>query len=178
MFNKTEYLPNEICIIDVESTGLGVDSHPIEVGFLSLTGESDDFLINPLSVEHWTHWDFNSQDIHGISRDECIRDGLSVFDAAVRLNNQLNGCLVISDYAGHDSNWIDMIFEEANIERLFRIIDIREYVFHTGQHPNKVKGFRNVKNRDRVPHRALADCELILWAATHVTIFNKQEQSV
>ncbi|MCY9861529.1 exonuclease domain-containing protein [Vibrio coralliirubri] len=160
----------------MESTGLGVDSHPIEVAFLSLTGESDDFLINPQSVEHWIHWDFNSQDVHGITRDECIRDGLSVYDAATRLNNQLNGCLVISDCAGYDANWIDMIFEEANLERLFKIIDIRQFIFGTGQHPNKVKGFHNVKNRRKIPHRALADCEIIRWAATHVNIFQKHEQ--
>lgn len=175
--NKTdEFFPHEICIIDVEATGLAVDSHPIEVGFLSLTGASDSFLINPLSVEHWTHWDFNSQDVHGITREECIREGLSVYDAATRLNSQLNGCLVISDYAGHDKNWIDMIFDEADIERLFKIIDIRDFVFGTGQHPNKVKGFRNVKDKQIVPHRALADCELILWAATHVTIFKKHDK--
>lgn len=170
---KNEYLPNEICIIDVESTSLSMDSHPIEVGFLSLDGQSDCFLINPLSVEHWTDWDYNSQDVHGITREECIANGLHVVDAANRLNSQLAGCLVISDAAGHDKNWIDMIYEEADIERLFRIIDLRDYIFATGQHPNKIKGYKNVKSRRNVPHRADDDCRIILEVATSVKIFKR-----
>lgn len=64
-----------------------------------------------------------------------------------------------------------MIFDEANQERLFEIIDLRDYINLTGQHPNKIKGFKNVKKRNRIPHRAEADCIIILRAATSVKIF-------
>ena len=160
----------ELCIIDVEATGLSPDSHPIEVAFLTISGYSIEFLINPNTVEHWTHWDYNAQDIHNISRETCIREGISVWDAATKLNSQLNGCLAISDAAGHDLMWIDQIFEESGIERLFSILDLRQFIDITKQDPCLMSAYWDLKKSEKTIHRAAADCSQILKTALEVGI--------
>lgn len=171
---KVHFSPNEICIIDVEATGLSPDSHPIEIAFLSLTDEEDSFLINPESVNHWTHWDGNAQDVHGISREECVENGISVYEAAQRLNNQLRGCLLISDAAGFDGWWIDVLFEAADLEQEFNVIDLADFVFGTGQDPAKMNEFFKFKEENTIPHRALADCKIIKDSAIKAGIFKEK----
>lgn len=168
---KLHYSPNKICIIDIEATGLSPESHPIEIAFLSLTGDSDSFLINPETASHWTHWDRNAEDIHGISREECIDKGISIYEAADRLNKQLCGYLLISDAAGFDGWWIDVLFEAAGLEQEFSVVDLSDFVYGTGQDPAKMNTFFKYKKENTIPHRALEDCKIIKDSAVKAGIF-------
>lgn len=160
--NKT-YLPNEIAVIDVESSGLDLSvSYPIEIAWLSLSDEFDEFLINPNTASNWDYWSDDSALIHNISRSQCVSDGLHVIEAANRLNSLLNGCLVISDAVGFDMTWIDRLFAEAGTNRDFDIIDISQFIHGIGAPPELISKFYKVKRESKTEHRALSDCRGII----------------
>ena len=55
-------------IIDLEASGFGRGSYPIEVGFALENREIYSFLIKPEA--DWTHWSEEAEEIHGISREQ------------------------------------------------------------------------------------------------------------
>ncbi|SIS59498.1 hypothetical protein [Neptunomonas antarctica] len=108
-----------ICI-DIEASGMGSRSYPIEIAWKSaLTGKSDAFLINPDTGYNWTDWDPVANDIHGIDRDELVANGISVRDACRRLNRMLEGQAVTSDAYEFDYFWMQRLFESAMMKPAF-----------------------------------------------------------
>jgi hypothetical protein len=108
-----------ICI-DIEASGLGPLSYPIEVAWkCGLTGESDLFLINPDTGYNWTQWDLSAADIHGITMDELLHKGISVNEACNRLNQMLSGKTVTSDALDFDFFWMRRLFESAMMKPTF-----------------------------------------------------------
>ena len=106
-------------VIDVEASGFGRGSYPIEVGFVLPNGESFCRLIRP--PEHWTHWDENSEALHGIRRDILLKHGKSATDVARWLNEKLRGLTLYSDGWGQDLSWLGCLFDEADCTQLFRL---------------------------------------------------------
>ncbi|MGR5366953.1 hypothetical protein [Photobacterium damselae] len=151
------YDANSIVIIDIEASSLSEDSYPIECAWLSIDGEEDSFLINPLSVNGWDDWDERSESIHSIQRDALIESGISAYDAAVRLNKMLSGCLVISDYAGSDGFWMQRLYESVGVVMEFVVVDIMEIAYISNK-MDKHSEFRKMKSLADIKHRALADC--------------------
>jgi len=111
-------------IIDVEASGFGRGSFPIEIGFALEDRKVKSYLIQP--AESWTHWSDEAQAIHGISREQLATDGLSVRDVAVLLNEHLFGKTLYSDAWSFDSSWIGRLFEEAELVQRFRIETINK----------------------------------------------------
>lgn len=170
---RDSYSIYEIAIIDAEASGLDVSSsYPIELAWVSLIGDNDTFLINPNSTDGWTHWDEVAETIHRIPRSECVSKGISVTDAATRLNSQLSGCIVLSDAVGFDSMWVNRLFDAASIERNFHMMDIRDFIISTGQDPKLIIKFFKEKKSREIPHRALGDCELLLEIGQEIGVFN------
>lgn len=110
--------------IDVEASGFGAGSYPIEVGFVLESGKCFCSLIRPESG--WTHWDLNAEKIHKIKRDQLLQHGRYVTDIAGYLNLHLRDLDVYTDAWGHDSAWINRIFDATGILQRFRIRDLRE----------------------------------------------------
>ncbi|MEI7968785.1 MAG: hypothetical protein WCJ69_07355 [Betaproteobacteria bacterium] len=110
-------------IIDVEASGFGRGSYPIEIGVVLAAAETHCFLIHP--AEHWTHWDSNAESVHHISRDILLRHGKPVESVARRLNELLAGATIFSDAWGHDQSWVALLFEQAGLPQLFRIEALR-----------------------------------------------------
>ena len=54
------------CVIDIEASGFGRRSYPIEVGYVLPDGRAVCMLIRP-AVE-WEHWDESAARTHGITR--------------------------------------------------------------------------------------------------------------
>jgi hypothetical protein len=106
-------------VIDVEASGFGRGSYPIEVGFVLPNGESYCRLICP--PKHWTHWNEESELLHGIHRDALNKYGAPVADVAKWLNEKLCGLTLYSDGWGQDVSWLGCLFEEANCAQLFRL---------------------------------------------------------
>ncbi len=108
--------------IDVEASGLGVGSYPIEVGVALPNGKTRCTLICP--PPHWSHWDGSAEDVHGISRDQLLVNGRSVFKVAMMLNEWLDGQTVYTDAWGNDSCWLARLFAEAGITQRFNVDSI------------------------------------------------------
>ena len=66
--------------LDIEASGFGRDSYPIEIGFVLSDGEAWCTLVRPESG--WTHWDPAAEALHGITRDLALRHGRPPVDVA------------------------------------------------------------------------------------------------
>lgn len=110
-------------IIDIEASGLGSGSYPIEVGFVLENAETHCTLITPL--EDWQHWDAQAEALHGISREDLFEHGKPIEVVAKWLNEYLAGKTVYSDAWGNDASWLAMLFDYSEINQHFKIDSIR-----------------------------------------------------
>ncbi|GAA6145018.1 3'-5' exonuclease [Thalassolituus maritimus] len=111
-------------IIDVEASGFGRGSFPIEIGFALEDRKVQSYLIRP--SDNWTHWSDEAEAIHGISRQQLEEDGLGIRDVALLLNEHLFNKTLYSDAWSFDSSWIGRLFEEAELVQRFRIETINK----------------------------------------------------
>lgn len=146
-----------ICM-DIEASGLGPLSYPIEIAWKSgLTGECDSFLINPETGYNWTDWDSTAEEIHHITVDELLADGVSVVEACMRLNNQLEGKTVTSDAFDFDYFWIRRLYESARMNPTFEMQGV-DKVLEGGQ----LIQYRLIANAQVRHHRAMDDVDDLL----------------
>jgi hypothetical protein len=110
-------------ILDVEASGFGRDSYPIEVGYVLADGSSFCTLIRP--APHWTHWDPAAEQVHGIPREHLERHGRSIEEVTRLLNEQLAGLTLYTDGWANDYAWIGALYEEAERVPRFRIDNLR-----------------------------------------------------
>ena len=106
-------------ILDIEASGFGKGSYPIEVGLAMPDSALHCYLIKP--QPDWHHWDLDAESMHHISRDTLERFGRDVNFVARQLNNYLQGSTVYSDAWSNDSVWLARLFEESNTLQDFRI---------------------------------------------------------
>lgn len=112
------------CVLDIEASGFGRGSYPIEIGFVLPDGTAYCSLIVP---DHsWTHWDGAAERVHGISRALLQRHGRSAVEVAAELNHRLAGQAVYCDNWAHDYTWLARLFESADIRPNFRLRHLRE----------------------------------------------------
>ncbi len=112
-------------IIDVEASGFGPDSYPIEVGVILTSGERYCSLIFPAS--EWTHWDAEAATVHGITREALKENGRPVTEVAQALNGLLSNQTVYTDAWAVDLRWITRLFYTAGINQLFRVSALETY---------------------------------------------------
>ncbi len=98
-------------IIDIEASGLGSMSYPIEVGVVLGNGWRYCSLIAPLP--EWTHWDAEAEELHGISPDMLQQHGKPVHQVADELNHKLAGKTLYSDAWVVDKPWLTTLFHAA-----------------------------------------------------------------
>lgn len=106
-------------IIDIEASGFGSGSYPIEVGFILPDLTTHCCLIRP--EPEWTHWDTEAEKIHRISRDLLLQKGKPTGEVADLLNHHLEGKTVYTDAWGNDNSWIARIFEKTGKKQKFRL---------------------------------------------------------
>jgi hypothetical protein len=111
------------CVIDVEASGFGRGSYPIEVGYALGDGRTRCTLIRP--PQHWTHWDGGAEQVHRITRETLLRHGRAPQDVARMLNEDLAGQTVYCDGWGHDYPWLAALFDEAGLPPDFRLESVR-----------------------------------------------------
>ncbi len=146
-------------IIDLEASGFGAHSFPIEVGYALGTDCRYSMLITP--NDDWTYWDEKAEKVHGISRDVLQRSGHPVEDVAERLNQALAGLTLYSDGWVVDSPWLKKLFFAAKMDMQFNITPL-EYILKEAQMAiwhetrNQLQ-----KEMDLVRHRASYDAWVI-----------------
>ncbi|MGD8783309.1 MAG: hypothetical protein PVF28_00425 [Thioalkalispiraceae bacterium] len=119
MSAQTQYQETLPVIIDLEASGFGFNSYPIEVGLALEDGTTHCYLIKP--EPGWVHWNPDSEALHGISRDTLIKHGRSVEEVALILNQLLEGKTVYSDAWSYDQSWLNLLFVFAKIPLRFRV---------------------------------------------------------
>ncbi len=153
-------------ILDIEASGFGAGSYPIEIGYVSGDGSSYCTLIRP--APGWTHWDPKAQAMHGISRELLLRHGREVKDVARDLNERLDGKVVYSDGWGNDFVWLSKLYDEAGLIPRFRVESLRSLL-------NDAEAGRWHAAKDSVAadlpssrHRASTDAQLLQHALMRV----------
>ncbi len=106
-------------IIDVEASGFGIDSYPIEVGIVLEQDVKFCTLITP--VDEWKHWDKSAEQIHGITRDCLFQYGKSVQKVALELNGLLKNKTIYSDGWVVDKPWLITLFQYAQVDMEFYV---------------------------------------------------------
>ncbi len=110
-------------IIDLEASGFGKGSYPIEVGFVLPHGAMYCTLIVP--APHWRHWDAQAEGIHHITREILQAHGKAVPMVAQSLNQQLRGLTIYSDGWANDFSWLSLLFDEADMTPAFKLDNLR-----------------------------------------------------
>lgn len=106
-------------VLDLEASGFGRASYPIEVGFALPDGRLGCTLIRPEPA--WNHWDPAAERLHGIRRETAVHAGRSATDVARWLNGHLAGQIVYCDGWAHDYPWLGMLFDAAGQQPAFRL---------------------------------------------------------
>lgn len=128
-------------IIDIEASGFGKGSYPIEVGFYLPDGQAYCTLITP--EPEWRHWDDAAERVHGIPREILFEKGRRVRDVCRELNEKLRGQYVYCDAWAYDYVWLGKLFDTAGLVPIFQLKDIRDL---------------------------LGECEQNLWHATRAAV--------
>ncbi|MAM59413.1 MAG: hypothetical protein CMN25_19040 [Salinicola sp.] len=111
-------------LLDIEASGFGRGSYPIEVGLARADGSRCAFLIQP--VQEWTHWDPKAELLHGISRARLVREGHPPIEVARWLNDELGASgIAYSDSWGYDNTWLSLLFDQARMLPRFRLEALR-----------------------------------------------------
>ncbi len=153
---NNSFRPN---VIDVEASGFGATSYPIEVGIALENGGRYCSLIKPM--EGWDHWDETAQELHGIKRSHLMKHGKDVDVVCRELNELLDGETVYSDAWVVDKPWLDTLYRAAKMEPTYDIRPI-EAVQTECQHENWDKVRQSmIAELGLQRHRASADAFLI-----------------
>ncbi len=158
-------------IIDVEASGFGQGSYPIEIGVALPDGQTACFLIKP-HVE-WQHWDGAGEKAHGISRKILETQGKSLNEVAQALNTLLAGKTVYSDAWSFDSSWIALLYHKAELPQMFKIAQLQtlfQELHYELWHPvhEQVRRDLNITR-----HRASSDAYLIQQTFLKSTLISR-----
>ena len=111
-------------ILDIEASGFGRGSYPIEIGFVDAEGACFCSLIRP--EPDWLHWDPAAEALHGISLGLIEQHGRSPKGLAAEVNARLRGQTVYCDAWGYDYAWLNRLFDAADCTPQFRLDDLRK----------------------------------------------------
>ncbi|MES3012175.1 MAG: hypothetical protein V4750_00390 [Pseudomonadota bacterium] len=115
--------PDTPAVLDIEASGFGRDSYPVEVGFVLPDGQTWCTLIRPAPA--WTHWDAAAEKVHHIPLPTVIRHGRDVVEVATQLNERLEGRTMYCDGWAHDDVWLSVLFEAARLTPSFKLDNLR-----------------------------------------------------
>ena len=147
-------------LLDIEASGFGRGSYPIEVGLARADGSTCAFLIQPL--EEWTHWDPKAELLHGISRGRLHREGHPVIEVARWLNDELASAgIAYSDSWGYDNTWLSLLFHHAGMLPRFRLEALRRLLDESQLERWGAMKETIIRERGIQRHRAGEDARLL-----------------
>ena len=109
-------------IMDIEASGFGAESYPIEIGLALEAPVRYCSLIQPAT--DWVHWDDSAEQIHGVTRAVLHAKGKSIRRVAVELNELLGHATVYSDAWVVDKPWLTRLYEVAGLNQQFTLSSI------------------------------------------------------
>ena len=153
-------------ILDVEASGFGRGSYPIEIGFVEPAGAMFCALILPDAG--WQHWDASAEALHGITRATLLAHGKPVRWVACALNERLRGLTVYCDGWGHDYVWLARLFDCVDMQPSFHLEDLRRLLTEdeASRWHDVTLAVRSEQNLRR--HRASSDARVLQLALERV----------
>lgn len=112
------------CVMDIEASGFGRGSYPIEIGYIRGDGSSYCSLVRP--EPEWLAWDGRAERLHGLTRELLNEHGRAPTEIADHLNEALAGTDVYCDGWAHDYTWLAVLFDAAGRQPRFRLRHIHE----------------------------------------------------
>jgi hypothetical protein len=156
-----------IHVIDIEASGFGRDSYPIEIGIVMADSSEYQTLVRPESG--WWHWDKSAEEVHGISRSDLFKYGRSVSQVCRDINHLCSGSVLYSDCWVHDSYWFRRLFDASHIASLVQC-KAMEYLLGDEQQQSYQTIKQKLAVRLGLPmHRALNDAVVIQQALQTLT---------
>jgi len=114
---------NKPFIIDVEASGFGSASYPIEIGVALNDGRKFCTLILP--APDWAHWDEEAEKVHQVSREILEAYGKPIHEVADQLNDMLAGLTLYSDGWVVDKPWLTTLFHAAGRPMKFSVSPLK-----------------------------------------------------
>lgn len=153
-------------ILDIEASGFGKGSYPIEIGYVDRNGKPWCSLVTP--CDDWVHWSDVAEALHHISREALWEHGKNVRVIANHLNDTFLNQTVYSEAWLHDYTWLNCLFHAADTSPHFKLQDLQTILT-----PSQKAAWRDTKqmilselqgNR----HRASANAKLLqlTWIKT------------
>ena len=146
-------------VLDIEASGLGRSSYPIEVGYVLPDGHAYCTLVQP--EQDWTHWDDSAAALHRITRELLHARGLRAREVATRLNTQLAGQTVYTDGWANDFTWLNVLFEAAGMTPRFKLENLRGLLSEDEAAQWHTVKAQIASERGTQRHRASADARLL-----------------
>jgi hypothetical protein len=161
MLSTSPFVPPDFPppILDIEASGFGLGSYPIEVGIVMPDGRSWCSLVRP--EPDWQHWDPSAAAVHHISREHLQNHGRPAVEVADALNEWLQGMVVYSDAWAHDYTWLNRLFDVAERTPHFKLDNLRALLSDT-----EAASWHDVKRQVATGmtlqrHRASSDARLL-----------------
>ncbi|RLU00261.1 hypothetical protein [Ketobacter sp.] len=153
-------------ILDIEASGFGSGSYPIEIGVAMPDGSLHVWLIKPM--EDWTHWQDSAEQVHGISRQQLLEEGWEPRQVADELNELLAGKIAYSDGWGVDRTWLALLFYEAHVLQGFKLDSIYGLLGESEWERWSEQRDEVLELTGMVPHRAGTDALVIQKTFIHL----------
>lgn len=146
-------------ILDVEASGFGRGSYPVEVGYVLEDGDSQCMLVRP--APDWNHWSPAAEGLHHIRRADLLEYGLPTAVVADALNDHLRGRTLYTDAWGHDYSWLARLYDDAGRAPSFRLESLQALLTES-----EIAHWRALKEQVALvlglrPHRACTDARLL-----------------
>lgn len=158
---------NKFAFIDLEASGLGPASWPIEVGWCFPDGSPDALLIKP--AEDWADeaWDRKAEALHGLSQETLHKNGHRIELVCERLNASLSEIDVFSDAPDWDGFWLYRLFSAAGAKQGFELKDFGDLL--SSFEPEKVSA-AIVAATKTAPHRHRAREDVLHMKAVYSAV--------
>jgi hypothetical protein len=150
------------CVIDIEASGFGRHSYPIEVGYVRGDGQAWCSLVRP-EVD-WLHWDEQAATVHGIARPLLLQHGRPASEVAQRLNDDLGGRTVYCDGWAHDYAWLGLLFEVAGLVPRFKLESVHRLLDDSRLARLDAERSQAFAALGIGRHRASSDARALQWA--------------
>ena len=158
-------------ILDIEASGFGIGSYPVEIGYVNPEGGTWCALVRP--EPEWLHWDTEAEKLHHLSRETLLTLGQAPAAIAQHLNQVFAGQVVYTDAWLNDFVWLSCLYEAAGRVPSFKLEDLR-YCLTAGQREawhvakQEVVDSAAMNSAAMKRHRASADARLLqlTWLKT------------
>jgi len=121
--------PKNIAVLDFESSGIGPNTWPVEVGWITGADQTPTSrLIRPHERFSQRYWMPAAEAMHGLSYQHLLDHGLEPHLVLAELTAQLENHLVVSDNPRHDHAWLTRLCDVCSAKPPFDIHPLEDAI--------------------------------------------------